>query len=173
MATVPRITTERLLLREGRRTDFEAFATIVMDPKRRIPAGPVDRRTAWRQFLAMQGNWTLDGIGWWTMEDRATGAFVGNVGTFLREPPPGPNDEGELEIGWSLVERFRGRGLATEAARAMLAHVIETLKPPRLIAHVDHDNPPSIRVAEKLGMRYEREVDFYGTRLRRYVLDPA
>lgn len=171
MATIPRITTDRLLLREARRTDFDAYATILMDPKRRMPPGPVDRRTAWRHFIAMQGSWMLDGIGWWTMEDRETGAFVGNVGTFLREPPPGPNDEGELEVGWSLAEAFRGRGLATEGARAMVAHVIAGWKPPRLIAHVDHDNPPSIRVAEKLGMVYEREVDFYDVRLRRYVLE--
>jgi RimJ/RimL family protein N-acetyltransferase len=105
------------------------------------------------------------------MEDRATGAFAGSVGAFRREPPPGANAFDDLEIGWSLVESFRGRGLATEATRAMVEHVFTTQKPPRVIAHIDHDNPPSIRVAEKLGMRYEREVPFYEMRLRRYVLE--
>jgi RimJ/RimL family protein N-acetyltransferase len=104
------------------------------------------------------------------MEDRASGSFAGTVGAFHREPPPGPNVDDDLEIGWTLVEAFRGHGLATEAARAMVAHVQDTRNPQRVIAHVDHDNPPSIRVAEKLGMRYEREVSFYDVMLRRYVL---
>ena len=112
----------------------------------------------------------IDGIGWWAMEDRATGAYAGTVGAFHREPPPGPNEVDDLEIGWSLVEGFRGRGLATEAARAMVAHVVDTRRPRIVLAHIDHDNASSIRVAEKIGMRYEREIDFYGERLRRYVL---
>ena len=172
MVTIPRINTERLLLREPRRSDFEAFASVVMDPRRTSPP-PADRRTAWRQFLSSSGTWIVDGIGWWAVEERETGAFVGSVGAFYREPPPGPNDADDLEIGWSLVAGLRGRGFATEAAAAMLAHVSETKKPPRVIAHIDHDNARSIRVAEKLGMRYEREVSFYEDRLRRYALDFA
>lgn len=172
MAIVPQITTERLLLREARRDDFDAFASIVMDPERPTPPGPVDRRTAWRIFAAGQGHWVVDGIGFWSMEERASGAFVGSIGAFLREPPPGPTetDAGDLELGWSLVARFRGKGLATEAARAIVDHVLEAKKPPRVVAYIDHDNPSSIRVAEKIGMRYQREVAFYETRLRRYVL---
>jgi RimJ/RimL family protein N-acetyltransferase len=175
MAIVPHITTERLLLREARREDFDAFASIVMDPERPTPPGPADRRTAWRIFMAGQGAWVMDGLGFWTMEERETGAFVGSIGAFLREPPPGPTaaDVDDLELGWSLVRRFRGRGLATEAARAVVAHLRETTKPPRVVAYVDHDNASSIRVAEKIGMRYEREVDFYESRLRRYVLEPV
>jgi RimJ/RimL family protein N-acetyltransferase len=171
MVRVPHLTTERLLLREGRRSDFEDFATILMEPKKRPSAPePVDRRTAWRLFSASQGAWVLDGLGAWSIEERATGAFVGTIGVFYREPPPCPNPE-DLEIGWNLVERFRGRGFATEAARAGVTHAFETLKAPRIVAHVDHDNEPSIRVAEKLGMHYEREVPFYDVRLRRYVLE--
>jgi [ribosomal protein S5]-alanine N-acetyltransferase len=104
------------------------------------------------------------------MEERASGAVVGSIGGFHREPRSGPDDTDDLEVGWSLVRRFRGRGMATEGGRAMMAHVFDTMKPSRVIAHVDHDNPASIRVAEKIGMRYERDVEFYDTRLRRYEL---
>ena len=167
---IPRITTDRLLLRGWARDDFEAFASILMDPTRPTAHGPMDRRTAWRHFTAGIGLWALDGIGWWAVEDRASGALAGTVGAFHREPPPGPNAVDDLEIGWSLVPAFRGRGIATEASKAMLAHVVDTRKNERVIAHIDHDNPASIRVAEKLGMRYERETEFYDCRLRRYVL---
>jgi RimJ/RimL family protein N-acetyltransferase len=170
MSIVPHITTERLLLREARRTDFEAFASIVMDPEIVTPPGPLDRRSAWRLFEAEQGAWIIDGIGIWSVEERATGAFVGGVGAFHREPPPSPNDPDDLELAWGLARAYRGRGLATEAARAVIAFVLETRKPKRIIANIDHDNASSMRVAEKLGMRYEGEVAFYEERLRRYVL---
>jgi RimJ/RimL family protein N-acetyltransferase len=160
-----------LLLREARRADFEAFATIVMDPERTMPPGPVDRQTAWRIFNAGQGAWVIDGIGFWTVEERETGAFVGSIGAFHREPRPAADDRAEFELGWSLVRRFRGRGMATEAARVIVDHVFSATKAPRVIAHIDHDNASSIRVAEKVGMRYEGEVDFYESRLRRYVRD--
>jgi RimJ/RimL family protein N-acetyltransferase len=173
MAIVPHITTDRVLLREARRSDFDAFASIVMDPERPNPPGPVDRQTAWRIFNAGLGAWVMDGIGFWAMEERETGTFIGSIGAFHREPRPVASDvdAADLELGWSLVRRCRGRGLATEAGQAVVAHVFETRKAPRVIAHIDHDNPSSIRVAEKLGMRYEREVVFYeSSRLRRYVL---
>lgn len=167
MAAVPQITTPRLLLREARREDFESFAAIVMDPERLERA---DRRTAWRIFNAGLGQWLMDGIGHWAVIERTTGAFVASVGAFHREPLPGPCDPSEVELGWSVARPFRGRGLATEAARAVVAYVFETRRAAHVVAHVDHDNPSSIRVAEKLGMRFDREIDFYDTRLRRYVL---
>ena len=159
-----------MLLREARRADFEAFAAIVMDPEDAPESGPLDRRATWRLFKAEQGAWLIDGIGLWSIEDRETGAFVGGVGAFQREPPPSPNDPEDLELAWSVARSFRGRGLAVEAARAVVAYVFETRKPARVIAHIDHDNASSIRVAERLGMHYEGEVAFYETRLRRYVL---
>lgn len=172
MAIVPHITTERLLLREARRADFEAFASIVMNPESATPPGPMDRRAAWRLFEAEQGAWLVDGIGFWAIEDRETGAFVGGAGAFHREPHPEPKDldANDLELGWSLALRFRGRGLATEAARAVVDFVFASKKAERVIALIDHDNSASIRVAEKIGMSYEREIQFYDCPLRRYVL---
>ena len=169
--TVPRITTDHLLLREAVRADFEGFAAVLTDPKRPTPPGPVDRRTAWRHFASGHGLWLIDGFGWWTIEERATGAYVGSVGAFMREPPPGPNEPNDLELGWSVVESFRGRGYATEGAAAALAHARAAKSGKRIIANIDHGNIASIRVAEKIGMRYDREVEFYDTRLRLYVLD--
>lgn len=167
---VPRITTDRLLLREAQRGDFEGFAAIVMDPKRPIPPGPVDRRTAWRLFTSCHGIWMLDGFGWWTLEERSTGAYVGSVGAFMREPAPSPNEPNDLEVGWSIAESLRGRGYATEGAAAALAHAQSLKSGKRIVANIDDINVASIRVAEKIGMRYDGDVPFYDVRLRRYVL---
>ena len=59
------------------------------------------------------------------------------------------------EIGWAFHERFRGRGYATEAARALLRHAFETLELHRMIATCQPENIASWRVMEKLGMRRE------------------
>lgn len=60
-----------------------------------------------------------------------------------------------VEIGWRLAQEAWGRGLATEAARAVLKHGFETLGFQRIIATVQSPNRASIRVAEKLGMKAE------------------
>ena len=57
---------------------------------------------------------------------------------------------------------------ATEAARAVLAFAKNNLRKERVIALIDHENLASIRVAENIGLRHEREIDFYKVRLRLY-----
>jgi RimJ/RimL family protein N-acetyltransferase len=76
----------------------------------------------------------------------------------------------DLEIGWTVFPAHRRKRIATEAARAALAHGFAHHAVPRVIAHVDPPNVASIRVCEALGMTLEGEVDFYETRLSRYVI---
>ncbi len=64
----------------------------------------------------------------------------------------------ELALGYRLVRRVWGRGLATEAVRTVLAHADDELGLRRVVATIDPHNPASLRVAEKAGMRYERDV---------------
>jgi len=59
------------------------------------------------------------------------------------------------EIGWILNPAFSGMGYATEAARALLGLAFEELGLHRVVARIDADNGPSIRVAKRLGMRQE------------------
>jgi RimJ/RimL family protein N-acetyltransferase len=75
---------------------------------------------------------------------------------------PGRCAAGDTEIGFRLARPFWGRGFATEAARAVRDHAFDTLALPRLIAIIDPGNLASIRVAEKIGMRYEKDVSFEG-----------
>lgn len=168
---VPRIETQRLLLRELRMSDFEAYATHAADPDaQKFTSGAVDRRAAWRQLAAMTGQWLLTRAGWWGVELRATGEWVGTVGAFIRETtlqrkPP------EIELGWSIARPYWRKGYASEAAIAVRDHALRAHDAAYLIAHIVKENTASIRVSERIGMRYEKDVDFYGEPCGRYVLD--
>lgn len=167
---IPRLTTERLLLRESRRSDFEVFAEDYADPVSRAHIGVLDRRMAWRLFGSGMGQWVLDGAGWWMLELRATKEPVGMVGAFFRESPPGA-PRGDLELGWSVFRRHWGQGFATEGATAALAFGFDKLAVKRALAHIDASNIASIRVSAHLGMHYETDVDFYGEVTGRYAIE--
>ena len=154
---MPRIQTARLRLRELRQADFEAYAANQADPHAtKHMSGVNDRRTAWRTSGALAGNWMLQGIGWWAIERLDDRAYVGCVGIFYRE------GVGDLEMGWFVLRSHWRQGIASEAGRAALDHTIGVSGARRVTALIDPANVASIAVGERLGFRYEKEVDFYG-----------
>lgn len=160
---IPRIRTSRLLLREPRRDDFEGQAAYAADPvASQHLGGPVERRESWRRFLIGAGSWLVSGMGWWTIEHTTAGA-IGTVGVFRRESHP------DVEMGWLVQPAHWGRGFATEAANAALAHAFGHWAPSRVVAFVAPGNAASIRVAERIGMTFNGEADFYGERDLLYV----
>jgi RimJ/RimL family protein N-acetyltransferase len=160
---VPRLATARLLLREPRADDFERFAANAADPVARQHIGGVlDRAEAWRRFHSMAGQWMMQRVGWWMVEEPALGA-IGTVGVFRRETGP------ELEIGWSIDRPYWGKGYAPEAARAALDFAAVLPGGERIIAYVGVANVASCSVADKIGMKREAEVDFYGSKHWLYV----
>jgi RimJ/RimL family protein N-acetyltransferase len=166
LTAIPRLTTARLLLRELRMPDFEAYAANLADPAAtRFMGGLRDRRAAWRAFAAQTGTWFLNGGGWWAVEEREGGEIVGTVGAFFRE-----TDEALVELGWSLFPAHWGHGFATEAARAALGYAFDAHDAPRVVAHITAGNVASIGVTRHLGMKYEADVDFYGETIGRYAI---
>jgi len=160
--SVPRLRTKRLLMREYRMTDFDAFARHLADPVSTEFTGTYDRRTAWRIFGCNTGYWFLQDTGWWAVEPLEGGGMVGYVGAFFRETWP------EIEVGWGVFRAHWGRGFATEAMAEVLRWVFEERKEKRAIALIDAKNARSRRVAEKLGMTYEAEADLFGEPVGRY-----
>jgi RimJ/RimL family protein N-acetyltransferase len=161
--SIPRLETARLMLREYRMTDFDAFAAHLADERSMALLGILDRWTAWRIFGLNTGGWVLQGAGWWAIEERASGALVGNVGAFFREGWP------EIELGWNTFRAHWGRGIAREAAGEVLRHAFEDRGEMRATALVSANNAPSLRVAAHLGMTYESEVALFGKPMGRYV----
>jgi RimJ/RimL family protein N-acetyltransferase len=161
--TVPRLQTQRLLLREYRVEDFDAFAAHLSDPESTAFLGSVDRHTAWRIFCGHAGLWLLYGAGWWSVELRETGQLVGHVGAFFREGLAG------IEIGWSTYRAFWRRGFASEAAAEAARHALDVRGEPGVRALIDPGNAPSIRVALRLGMRHDAQTLLYGEPVERYT----
>jgi RimJ/RimL family protein N-acetyltransferase len=169
----PRIPTERLLLRELRAADFDAYATHMADPiatefLTKIP----DRRTAWRSFCALSGTWPLLGAGWWAVDLRSSGECLGIVGAFFRETQLHLLPAADLEIGWSVFREHWRNGYAKEASAAALAWGLDRFRPPRAIAYIDPANLASVKTSAALGMTFDAEVDFYGERIHRYAVVP-
>jgi RimJ/RimL family protein N-acetyltransferase len=149
---VPELRTDRLLLRAFTQDDFAAFTRIVADPEvmRFLDGGqPITPEECWRGMALFIGHWHLRGYGWWAVEDCRSGAFIGRIGLYNPEGWPG------IEIGWLLGRETWGCGLATEGAAAALRFAFEVIGLERVISLIDPENRRSIRVAEKLGGRYE------------------
>jgi ribosomal-protein-alanine N-acetyltransferase len=125
------------------------------------------RRTLQR-WLA---RWDESGIGQFVVERREDGRFVGRAGFLVWDPatwtPCTLAENTEVEIGWTVVRALWGSGYATEAARVLRDWSDRS----RLISLIQHGNERSVRVAEKIGERYERDVDVRGIRTRLYALE--
>ena len=116
--------------------------------------------------------WFLNGhpihpeLGLWATIHRETGKFIGRCGLL----PWTIEEQDEVEIAYLLDKAFWKLGLATEAAKGILQYGFEQLKLSRLICMIDPENTASQRVAEKIGMIFEKKVDGYeGDNLPFYV----
>jgi RimJ/RimL family protein N-acetyltransferase len=171
-SSVPRLETERLVLREPRVGDFEAYAAHMSDADlRKYCGGALNRREAWRMFLVAAGGWVVTQSGWWMVEDRASGAVLGTVGAFLRETNLEKGRAADLEVGWSIYREAWNRKYAREAAAAALAWAVAHHDPARVIAHIDMENLPSIAVSRALGMKHAGTTEFYGEPSELFVIE--
>ncbi len=107
------------------------------------------------------------GFALWIVEDRSTGEFLGTAGPTLQLV----EDVDEVEIGWHTRPGRKGEGIAPEAAAAARDWAFANLDVDHVISLVRPENQPSGRVAEKIGMHVDREVDHKGLRHRVYRID--
>jgi RimJ/RimL family protein N-acetyltransferase len=152
----PRVETERLVLRAITPADFPPFAAMSADPIVRRYSGdgtPRSEEESWSSFLIIAGHWQMTGYGTWTLEDKASGSFVGEVGFMDRKRDRGSDLAGVPEMGWGLIPNAFGKGYATEAVNAALAWGRGHFGPVRVMALTTGDNTASIRVAEKCGFK--------------------
>ena len=162
---VPVIETDRFTLRGHRLDDLNDCVAMWADPivTRFIGGKPSTEQQTWARLLAYVGHWRLMGFGYWAVEQKATGSFVGELGfaNFRRDISQSMKDVPEL--GWALVSRVHGRGYATEAVRGVIEWGDIHLPSERTICLISPENVASIRVAEKCGYR-EIERKLYNER---------
>jgi [ribosomal protein S5]-alanine N-acetyltransferase len=144
------VVTERLLLRP---VTAEHVAAVVAG--RRLPGWAPDFPSEGDQVIA--GMLERDGVpvdpafGQRLVVERETGLVVGGIGLF------GPPEDGQVEFGYGIVESHRGRGYATEAARALVEVALGLPGVTEIVAGVDPANPASVRVLEKAGLSFRSQ----------------
>jgi RimJ/RimL family protein N-acetyltransferase len=138
-------------------TDAQALMGILWDPEvvknkqvtLREPPGGLD--LALKNTNEMRRQWERRGYGQWAVIEKGTGDVIGCVGFYHPERPwPG------VDLGWVLHRSRWGHGLATEAATAALDWVWQRTPIDRVVSLIGPDDSRSIRIATKIGERFER-----------------
>ncbi|MEM9579167.1 MAG: GNAT family N-acetyltransferase [Pseudomonadota bacterium] len=147
---IPQLETERLILRAPREEDFRAEAEFYATDASRFVGGPKKPHEAWRALAMSVGHWAFRGYGFWALESKETGTYLGRVGLWF------PEGWLEREIGWTLMNNATGKGYATEAALAARAYAYDVLGWDTAISQIDPKNDSSKAVATRLGASFEK-----------------
>ena len=150
------ITTERLTLRAFALDDAAFILALLNDPDwirfigdRGVQTLDDARRHISEKYLAA---YERDGFGLMLAVRHEDGASIGMCGLIRREGLP------DVDIGFAFLPRYRGQGIALEAARAVLAHGRDVLNIKRVVAITLPENIASISLLEKLGLQFESDV---------------
>ena len=164
MSAIPVLETERLILRAHRPADLDDFIAMWADPlvTRYIGGVPLTREAVWGGTLRYVGHWAWLGYGYWVVEEKTSGAVIGEAGFRDGKRDIQPSLDGMPEIGWALVARAHGKGYATEAVRAAVAWGDAHFGAMKTSCMVHPGNTASIRVAEKCGYREYARTTYKG-----------
>jgi RimJ/RimL family protein N-acetyltransferase len=150
------IETPRLFLRLPQVSDAEPFMPILWDPevvaKKQVTLteAPGDIDLARRNTASVIEHWESRGYGLWTVVEKASGQIIGCVGLQKWKGWPG------VELAWIIHRSRWSRGFATEAALAALEWAWATTQIDHIISLINADDLRSMRVATKVGERFER-----------------
>jgi aminoglycoside 6'-N-acetyltransferase len=145
------IVTDRLVLRRSRPADAEAISAYRSDPEVHRYQGwdRTDPNGVREEIEEMAARAPGEPGGWvqLSVEERA-GGLVGDVGLSTAEGEPGV-----IKVGYTIAPERQRRGYATEAVSALVGYAFDTLGAEVVRAYASAENLPSIRVAERVGMR--------------------
>lgn len=148
--------TERLSLRKITAEDAAFVLEVLNDPSflRHIGDRKVRSIEDAVQYIAKgpQASYEKNGFGMWLVELKDSGEPIGICGLVKRDVLE------DVDIGYAFLPRFWSKGYALESTTAVQRHAFDVIGVPRLLAVVNADNERSIRVLEKIGMKYERMV---------------
>jgi ribosomal-protein-alanine N-acetyltransferase len=160
--------TQRLTLRPILPGDLDAFVDLLSDRRvMRFSTGVMARDQVAAWIDRWQSSYECRGHGMWAVVFRDAEAPIGCCGLVTQDV----DGASEIEIGYRLLPAYWGQGIATEAACAARDIGFDQLGLARLISLIDPANGASIRVAEKVGMQFERETFKWGAQLRVYAVE--
>jgi ribosomal-protein-alanine N-acetyltransferase len=136
--------------------DLEPLTALHLDPEVCRFIGlrtPEQTREGLKEWIS---GYRSRGFAKWAVVSRETGKFIGRSGM----TPEEYEGISEPELGWTLARKHWGFGYATEAAAAVMKHWFEVLGFRRVISLVDPQNVASERVATRIGMIFDRQVQW-------------
>ncbi len=144
--------TQRTYLRELVQDDYADLCEILQDGETMYAYGHAfsdEEARAWleKQFM----RYGRYGFGLWAVIDKASGAFIGQVGLTMQDV----EGKEELEIGYLLKRKYWHQGYAAEAATACRDYAFHVLKQERVVSIIRDTNIPSQNVARRVGMHLE------------------
>lgn len=166
-----RLETDRLILRPLAPQDADAHIDMMGDLDvasfLTSDGAPQSREERWRQFASYLGHWQIRDFGWFSVEEKESGDWVGRVGPWMPEGWPA------LECGWSIARPHWGKGYAPEAAIASIKWTFDKFPDlGRIISVIDPDNKNSQAVAKKIGEEKSGEIfEYWGHRLDIWAAD--
>ncbi len=162
---IPRLETERLLLRGFMLEDVSPLVEMCADPETmKYMGGPRERVFTAQNHASFVGHWVLFGYGMWAVEEKESGEFVGRVGLINFDGWPA------IEVGWLIGRPWWGRGYAPEAAIASARWAFDSLELDSLCSLIHPANDKSVRVAEKLGEVCSKSIQIFGTEVNMHTV---
>lgn len=157
------IETPRLILREFQLSDAEKMFKLNSDPEVIKYTGdpPFESVEETRDFLSQYKDYQRNGYGRWVMIIKETNETIGWCGLKL-------NEEDFVDLGFRLFRKHWNKGYASEAAKACLTYGFKTLHMDFIIGRVVRENTASVKVLEKLGMKYWKNDTCHGFEDARY-----
>lgn len=163
----PTLTTTRLILRAHSIDDIADTTAMWsnLDVVRYIGGRPFSATESWARLLRYAGHWALMGYGYWLLEDRQTGQFLGEVGLADHRRETRPSMNGQPEAGWVLAPHAQGRGYAREALACMFQWADAHLASATTVCIIHPEHSRSIQLA--------RAFDFNQQQLISYMQEPT
>jgi ribosomal-protein-alanine N-acetyltransferase len=158
--------TEHLLFRPLTLDDLDELTVLYADPEvMRFLGGPRSRDEVQRILNRYISEYQIYGHSFFATLLKSDGCFIGQCGLLHQEV----EEQQEIELGYVLSKPYWQHGLAVEGIQALKDYGLQQLGFPRVISLIPPDNHASIHIAEKIGMRYERDVEQWGQRFSLYM----
>lgn len=170
-----KIETERLYLREIIPSDVNGLFELDSNPAVHTYLGnnPITKIEEAEEYIkTLHQQYKENGIGRWAVMDKITGEFIGWSGIKLIKEPMN-NHQNFYEIGYRLIERYWGKGIATETTNALLNYAFENLKTDKVYAICHIENLGSKNVLLKSGLKLIETFDYEGTEHNWFELNKA
>lgn len=165
--------TERLIIREILPTDLDEMFELHADPEVHVFLGnkTVTNKEQTIEIINFVRQKYIDnGVGRWAIIDKKTNEFMGWTGLdFVTKETN--NHKNYYDLGYRLIKRFWGQGIATESAFASLGYAFDKLKANEVYAMADCKNEGSNKILKKVGLKFIETFDFEGVKHNWYKID--